>query len=204
MTRSTVSTPRSHDVKGLALSILLIVPLVVGLITPALVQLVVKCATGGIAFVPAVEEVLRFHSATAGRAMMLSALHLMPFVVLDIWIVVLNRVRTRRVIFLLWSCGMLGALGVMVHGYATVWGQMYSGGRIPSTAPIAVVFIPIYCVGSLHVGLLFGGIVSKLRWFGRWPLTCCQACSYDLTGNVSGICPECGTKIQNTTGSEER
>lgn len=23
----------------------------------------------------------------------------------------------------------------------------------------------------------------------------CPACSYDLTGNVSGVCPECGTKI---------
>ena len=24
----------------------------------------------------------------------------------------------------------------------------------------------------------------------------CRACSYDLTGNISGICPECGTPIQ--------
>ena len=23
----------------------------------------------------------------------------------------------------------------------------------------------------------------------------CPACSYDLTGNVSGVCPECGTAI---------
>lgn len=25
----------------------------------------------------------------------------------------------------------------------------------------------------------------------------CICCSYDLTGNVSGVCPECGTKISN-------
>ena len=24
----------------------------------------------------------------------------------------------------------------------------------------------------------------------------CQNCTYDLTGNVSGVCPECGTKIE--------
>ena len=24
---------------------------------------------------------------------------------------------------------------------------------------------------------------------------CCQSCTYNLTGNVSGICPECGTPI---------
>ena len=23
----------------------------------------------------------------------------------------------------------------------------------------------------------------------------CQECAYDLTGNVSGVCPECGTKV---------
>ena len=27
------------------------------------------------------------------------------------------------------------------------------------------------------------------------PICVCPRCSYDLTGNVSGICPECGTPI---------
>ena len=26
---------------------------------------------------------------------------------------------------------------------------------------------------------------------------CCRACGYSLTGNTSGMCPECGTKIEN-------
>jgi hypothetical protein len=26
----------------------------------------------------------------------------------------------------------------------------------------------------------------------------CVACGYDLTGNISGICPECGTKVSAT------
>lgn len=26
----------------------------------------------------------------------------------------------------------------------------------------------------------------------------CRCCSYDLTGNVSGVCPECGTAIRST------
>ncbi len=25
----------------------------------------------------------------------------------------------------------------------------------------------------------------------------CQKCGYDLTGNVSGVCPECGTAVRN-------
>jgi hypothetical protein len=27
----------------------------------------------------------------------------------------------------------------------------------------------------------------------------CQACGYNLTGNVSGVCPECGTPIKSKT-----
>jgi hypothetical protein len=29
----------------------------------------------------------------------------------------------------------------------------------------------------------------------RIPLNCCQGCGYDLMGNVSGVCPECGKRI---------
>jgi len=29
----------------------------------------------------------------------------------------------------------------------------------------------------------------------------CHRCSYDLTGNTSGVCPECGTKIASDVGA---
>ena len=32
----------------------------------------------------------------------------------------------------------------------------------------------------------------------------CPNCDYDLTGNVSGICPECGTKIAASPQSSPR
>jgi hypothetical protein len=51
------------------------------------------------------------------------------------------------------------------------------------------------------VTLLFG--LAPLTWLWRWwrrhPRNIvgrCRFCQYDLTGNVSGICPECGTKIE--------
>jgi len=33
---------------------------------------------------------------------------------------------------------------------------------------------------------------KRARWAGR-----CVKCHYDLTGNVSGICPECGTPVDD-------
>jgi hypothetical protein len=38
-------------------------------------------------------------------------------------------------------------------------------------------------------------IIGRGRYhqlMGRYPLGRCQKCGYDLTGNVSGRCPECG------------
>jgi hypothetical protein len=41
-------------------------------------------------------------------------------------------------------------------------------------------------------GLLWGWRTFHAR---RRPWGLCPACDYDLTGNVSGVCPECGMKI---------
>jgi hypothetical protein len=39
---------------------------------------------------------------------------------------------------------------------------------------------------------------TLLWWFDRrrFPPGHCQNCGYNLTGNVSGICPECGTPVK--------
>ncbi len=46
--------------------------------------------------------------------------------------------------------------------------------------------------------LLLAVIATSVLWRldRRFPLGCCQNCGYDLTGNVSGVCPECGTEVE--------
>ena len=51
--------------------------------------------------------------------------------------------------------------------------------RLPFWIPFLVVSIPTYILW---------------RRDRRKPEGCCQECGYDLTGNVSGVCPECGSK----------
>ena len=37
---------------------------------------------------------------------------------------------------------------------------------------------------------------TYVDWYNRRiPHYCCRTCGYDLTGNVSGVCPECGEAI---------
>jgi hypothetical protein len=45
--------------------------------------------------------------------------------------------------------------------------------------------------GTLAMPLMFQLIRRHARW-RRKRLGLCPSCAYDLTGNVSGVCPECG------------
>jgi hypothetical protein len=53
-------------------------------------------------------------------------------------------------------------------------------------------------VATVVVGLAVAVIVAQLLYFGfregrvEQDGPRCQSCGYDLTGNVSGVCPECG------------
>ena len=54
-------------------------------------------------------------------------------------------------------------------------------------------FIVLLCVMRLR------RVARRLRWHHRG---CCARCGYDLTGNVSGICSECGRVTPGQRGSE--
>lgn len=70
-----------------------------------------------------------------------------------------------------------------------------SGGLSDLILLLALQFLPIVCA-------VVAGAWSFARF--RRPLgeQFCQKCEYDLTGNVSGVCPECGTPIKRAGRSE--
>jgi hypothetical protein len=63
--------------------------------------------------------------------------------------------------------------------------------------------------GSGEVGVPLWAIGLAAAFFGlaslvprRRPESCqCPTCGYDLTGNVSGVCPECGRVVVRGAGS---
>ncbi len=77
------------------------------------------------------------------------------------------------------------------HGFGTLWwpwftlDPTYWTVHIPLWMPTVVfVFLFPYVYLPLH----------RMRKRRRKGL--CLKCGYDLTGNVSGVCPECGTEIK--------
>ncbi|MEW6250524.1 MAG: hypothetical protein AB1716_07740 [Planctomycetota bacterium] len=62
--------------------------------------------------------------------------------------------------------------------------------------------ISVWAIGGN--ALLACAVVGLAHGARRWQLRCrerrrpdrCRQCGYDLTGNVSGVCPECGTHVR--------
>ena len=58
-------------------------------------------------------------------------------------------------------------------------------------------WLPVYCANLIPLGILccLGAALLSLI-LGPFPKPGqCVKCGYNLTGNISGVCPECGEKI---------
>jgi hypothetical protein len=56
--------------------------------------------------------------------------------------------------------------------------------------PACVLFFPLWAVVIASLPLPIMWAIRRRR---RGDRMCCPTCSYNLTGNTSGVCPECGT-----------
>ena len=84
------------------------------------------------------------------------------------------------------------------HTWVFVWLFVASVPSAGATAALSRSFestrntaIATYCGAMLLISLL-------LRDERRQNVGRCARCEYDLTGNVSGVCPECGTPLDST------
>jgi hypothetical protein len=73
---------------------------------------------------------------------------------------------------------------------------LQGGGVVRGTAaPVVCINAMIYGLVGLLVGLVVGGI-RRRRTVRRQRRGLYVKCGYNLTGNVSGVCPECGTQVK--------
>jgi hypothetical protein len=56
----------------------------------------------------------------------------------------------------------------------------------------------------LWLPLLLVAVPTALLWWREWrvPPGRCSRCRYDLTGNESGVCPECGTAVDRRASAD--
>ncbi len=97
--------------------------------------------------------------------------------------------KDARVAVALSSVSILHAAAVSVWRTYCVRGDVFS--QSVTTAFFGLVAWGVVCLVLLPVAL------CALLWLRRrrFPPGHCQRCGYDLTGNVSGRCPECGAPV---------
>ena len=93
--------------------------------------------------------------------------------------------RIRQLLYVLTSTSILLSASVLwslshrlsLGGWAYVWGWSWI----------------VIGLGTWAAFLYYRDLRNR---FHREDKIHCRSCAYDLTGNVSGVCPECGTKIE--------
>lgn len=94
-------------------------------------------------------------------------------------------IRARRTHWHLCLCYYLVALILWVVPFLTI--------LVAGANPILDITVcPIYLVGVTGPIIGFIAATSPCRLRTKYPSGHCQACGYNLTGNMSGRCPECG------------
>lgn len=91
-----------------------------------------------------------------------------------------------------------GALVIRVQTppYDWVEWRFYRGVIEPAQRGMRSALIPKYHYGGLWIPLwlplvLVAGLTGRAGRLAR-PKGCCRRCGYELTGNTTGLCPECG------------
>jgi hypothetical protein len=139
--------------------------LAIGLITPSLIIFCLEMFVGHINPIASIADILRRQFAEGHNLFLLAAFGLIPFAVLSIFCFVAARSLDLPRFKCVAIGGLLGILGFMVPSHVAVWYPLYGPGHMSSTAVIAFVFIPFYCIATLFVGLLIGWLVSLLPTF---------------------------------------
>lgn len=86
-----------------------------------------------------------------------------------------------------WMVGGIGGLGLSLDNFGFVPPRAWRGSTIPGAPASLVVMIPMW------LPFIVIAVLTALLWHRdrRPPTGHCDLCGYDLTGNESGVCPEC-------------
>lgn len=102
--------------------------------------------------------------------------------------IILDRHRTLTT--LPWGAGWNVQRGIPGFRFGFVDYLSFRGGNVMLSLPLTVLIV-MFVVPTLVLAR-----PDRRALPGH-----CRRCAYDLTGNVSGVCPECGTKCQNVETS---
>ena len=119
----------------------------------------------------------------------------MPFLLLTAAMWRFVKQRPSKECYILLLSGLLGVLCVTTLVHGSYWRAAFGSGHTSSTSSLVFAVAPAWGAAGGIVGIALGRWITKRCWPDSDCIGLCLECGYDLTGNVSGRCPECGTLI---------
>ena len=86
----------------------------------------------------------------------------------------------------LWNYGFTGAVGGLTLGLLAT--------PNPTSAGVATILAMAAAGAALQCWSWWTSVRPRDQYVRQQLSGRCAECGYDLTGNVSGVCPECGTR----------
>jgi hypothetical protein len=140
-------------------------PVICGALTPSVTVFILEVFVGHVSPVRSGARILERQFGEGENLFLIMAFGFIPFAVL-IGLTALLSLKTKgRRLDCLFFGGLAGILVLMVPGHAAVWYPLYGGGHMASTAVIAFLFIPFYCIATMGIGSLTGWAISFLPFF---------------------------------------
>jgi len=139
-----------------------VLPLVVGLATPSAVIFWLEVFAAHTSLASAIVDLAQRQFAEGENLFLLALIGLIPFALLSVASFVAACFVSGRRLACISAGGLFGILAFMVPAHVSIWYPLYGGGHMSSTAVIAFIFIPFYCVATLVVGLFIGLAISFL------------------------------------------
>ena len=136
-------------------------PVVVGLLTPSAIRFGVHLVVGRAPLSDALADIILGQFVT-DNLFLLALIGLAPFATLSVFLGWYVKRHSAVSSYFLCFGGLFGILALMIPGHISVWYPLYAGERMSSTAVVAFVLIPIYCMATMAMGLLLGWLASLM------------------------------------------
>lgn len=137
-------------------------PLATGLVTPSAIIFCLEVFVGCVSPIAAIQDIELRQFAEGHNLFLLAVVGLIPFALLSAILLVVGRHLSASRMACIAIGGLIGILAFMIPSHVAVWYPLYGGGHMSSTAVIAFLFIPFYCLVTLVVGVLIGWAISCL------------------------------------------
>jgi len=146
---------------------LIFTPIIIGLISPSLVIFYLQVFVADYTITASLSDIMSHQFAAGHNLFLLAFIGLIPFALLSVILFYYEKKNSKIKTSILMFSGLIGILMLMLPAHYSIWYPLYEPNHMSSTAVIAFLFIPIYCVLTMFIGIFIGTKINKIKGLNK-------------------------------------